>query len=231
MEIISKKEEAVLNWLKLNNESLYTILDIGANKGFYSESLLNILDNRIEVIYAFEPVKENYEQCLIKFNKNNKVKLFNKACSEKNGKIEFNQIISDNIAVEGLSSINYRKVFDNFKCIKIIVDTIVIDDFLTINSENDLFVKIDTEGHELEVMLGMVNLFKSNKIICLQFEYGDCMLEQQKNLNDIIHFINQFDNYDLCDFDIIKKIFITINSDNINDYINKSWENLYIIRK
>jgi hypothetical protein len=63
MGIISEKEESVLNWLKNNNES-YIILDIGANKGFYSESLFKILSDSIETIYAFEPVKKNYDECL-----------------------------------------------------------------------------------------------------------------------------------------------------------------------
>ena len=231
MEIISEKEELVLNWLKDQKNDKYLILDVGANKGFYSESLLNKLDGRIEKIYSFEPVKENYDECLVKFSGNDIIEVFNKACSDKNGEIDFYQIISDNIAAEGLSSINNREVFKNFKTVKIIVNTVVIDEFLDINTKNDLFVKIDTEGHELEVMLGMVNLFESNKILCLQFEYGDCMLEQNKDLNDVINFVNKFDGYQVCDFDMTNKSFFKIDETNIDNYISKSWENLYIIRK
>ena len=231
MEIISVKEQAVLNWLKNHDNGSYIILDVGANKGFYSESLLNILNDRIEFIYAFEPVQKNYNECLRKFNNNNKVNVFNKACSDKSGVIEFYEIVSNDVGLEGLSSVNFRKVFKNLKHNKINVETIVIDDFLNIDSENEMFVKIDTEGHELEVMLGMKKMFENNRFLCLQFEYGDCMLEQGKNLNDIISFLNETENYKLCDFSIEENKFIDIDESNISGYINKAWENLFIIRK
>lgn len=231
MEIISVKEQAVLNWLKNRNDDSYIILDIGANKGFYSESLLNVLNNKIEFIYAFEPVQKNYDECLRKFGDNDKVNVFNNACSNKSSVIEFYEIISSDVGLEGLSSINFRKVFKNLKYNKINVETIIIDDFLNFNSKSEIFVKIDTEGHELEVMLGMRKLFEDNRILCLQFEYGDCMLEQGKNLNDIILFLNEIKNYKLCDFNVDKSKFIDIDETNLVEYINKSWENLFILRK
>jgi FkbM family methyltransferase len=230
MGIISEKEESVLNWLKNNNES-YIILDIGANKGFYSESLFKILSDSIETIYAFEPVKKNYDECLKKFNNNNKIHIFNKACSDKSGVIEFYEITSKDVGIEGLSSINFRKVFNNLIHNKINVEAVVIDDFLNIDDDGEMFVKIDTEGHELEVMIGMRKMFESSKFKCLQFEYGDCMLEQGKNLNDILKFLDETKNYKLCDFSITDNEFIDIDENNVNDYINKSWENLFIIRK
>ena len=228
---ISKKEELVLDWLRNQENNKYIILDIGANKGFYSESLVDKLDDKIEKIYAFEPVKENYEQYLSKFVNNDKIEIFNKACSDKNEDVEFYQLISNDVGIEGLSSISYRDTFKNLNYNKIIVECVIIDEFLKIDSECDLFVKIDVEGHELEVMLGMIELFKSNKIACLQFEYGNCMLERNKNLNDIIVFLNKFNNYQLCDFNIVDEKFFNIDVTNIDKYINEPWNNLYIMRK
>ena len=56
------------------------------------------------------------------------------------------------------------------------------------------------------------------------------MIERGKNLQDIILFIDQFKNYKICDFDEITNEFVIINEENINNYINNPWSNLYIIR-
>ena len=52
-----------------------------------------------------------------------------------------------------------------------------------------------------------------------------------KDLNDVINFVNKFDGYQVCDFDMTNKSFFKIDESNIDNYISKSWENLYIIRK
>jgi hypothetical protein len=132
--------------------------------------------------------------------------------------------------VEGLSSLNRRGVFDNFQYEEIEVDLIVINDFINVPNKKQIFAKIDVEGFELEVLMGMSKFFISNQINAVQFEYGNCMIERGKNLQDIILFIDQFKNYKICDFDEITNEFVIINEENINNYINNPWSNLYIIR-
>ncbi len=227
MEI--NKEKLFLEWVYKNSNNNLVCLDIGSNKGFYSEMLIDVLRDKLEHLYCYEPVEKNYNVCIDKFENNEKVTLLMKACSNKNESKSFFQIIADNIGDEGLSSLNYRNVFKNYNCQKISVDCIVLNDFLQIDSEKDMFVKIDVEGHELEVLEGMSMFFKSGQVKYLQFEYGNCMLEQGKNLNDIIEWLSKFKEYKICDFTTLN--FIEIDNNNINNYINSAWCNLYIIKK
>jgi FkbM family methyltransferase len=230
MEIISNKEEIFLNKLFDSITEDIVCFDIGANKGFYSKSLLNNRRNKINKLYCFEPVKSNVDHCLGFFGDDEKVEIHQKGCFNEKKISKFFKVISTNIEVEGLSSLNRRGVFDNFQYEEIEVDLIVINDFINVPIEKQIFAKIDVEGFELEVLIGMSKFFISSQINSVQFEYGDCMLERGKNLEDIILFINQFKNYKVCDFNETTNEFLIIDKENIENYTNKSWSNLYIIR-
>lgn len=47
------------------------------------------------------------------------------------------------------------------------------------------FLKLDVEGHELEVFKGMSNLLKQGKVKAIQFEYGGCNIDARVFLKDI----------------------------------------------
>ena len=151
------------------------------------------------------------------------------ACSNEKKESKFYEIISNNLEYEGLSSLNFIPVFNSLNKKEIIVNCIILDDTLSLNLEDNVFAKIDVEGHELEVLEGLVSFFKNKQIFAIQFEYGDCILEQNKNLNDIISFLKPFNDYSVYDFNISKEL-IKIDDTNIDNYINASWSNLYIIR-
>jgi hypothetical protein len=130
---------------------------------------------------------------------------------------------------EGLSSLNFRPIFNLIRPIEITVNCIVLEDTLSFKSTDNVFAKIDVEGHELEVLEGMKSFFNSNQITAIQFEYGNCMLEKNKDLKDIISFLKPFTNYSVYEFTEGKEL-IKINDSNINNYISAAWSNLYIIR-
>ena len=230
MELISKTEESFLKWLGENIKTKIVCLDVGANKGFYGTGLLEQLDDKIKSLYCFEPVPSNFDHCTKKFNNNPKVKLYLNACSNEKKDLPFYQIISEDIGVEGLSSLNNRNVFNQLNKVEIIVSCVVLNDTLKIDVEDEIFAKIDVEGHELEVLEGMSKFFKNEQIKAIQFEYGNCILEQNKNLKDIENFLKEFNKYSIYDFTESLEL-IKIDNTNIENYINASWSNLYIIRK
>jgi FkbM family methyltransferase len=229
MELISKTEELFLQWLKENIKGDLICLDIGANKGFYSTGLLDVLNDKIETLYCFEPVESNFKHCLEKFNDNPKVKLYMNACSNEKKESKFYQVVSNILEYEGLSSLNFRPIFNSIQPIEITVNCIVLEDTLSFKSTDNVFAKIDVEGHELEVLEGMKSFFNANQITAIQFEYGNCMLEKNKDLKDIISFLKPFTNYSVYEFTEDKEL-IKINDSNINNYISAAWSNLYIIR-
>jgi hypothetical protein len=66
-----------------------------------------------------------------------------------------------------------------------------LEDTLSFKSTDNVFAKIDVEGHELEVLEGMKSFFNANQITAIQFEYGNCMLEKNKDLKSVQRAKNQ----------------------------------------
>jgi len=58
------------------------------------------------------------------------------------------------------------------------------------------FVKIDTEGYELNVLMGFEELLKNVKIV--QFEYGGTFLDNNINLRDVIFYLEKHGFYRFC---------------------------------
>lgn len=54
------------------------------------------------------------------------------------------------------------------------------------------FVKVDVEGHELEVFKGMTRLLTSRQVGIIQFEYGGCNIDARVLLKDIFAFFRDF---------------------------------------
>jgi len=70
---------------------------------------------------------------------------------------------------------------------RVFIDT--IDNYCIKKNINEIdFLKIDTEGHELEVLKGAINLLKEERIKIIQFEYGGCNIDARVFLKDIFEF-------------------------------------------
>jgi FkbM family methyltransferase len=53
-------------------------------------------------------------------------------------------------------------------------------------------LKIDVEGHEMDVLRGSVRMFAANRIDCVQFEFGGCNLDTKTSLQDFFYFFEPF---------------------------------------
>ena len=66
-----------------------------------------------------------------------------------------------------------------------------IDDFCV--SQNILkidFLKLDVEGHELNILLGAKNMLDSDKIKFIQFEFGGCNIDSRTYFKDFFTLLN-----------------------------------------
>jgi len=156
--IKQEKEILFLRDFKFN-----TSIDIGANVGTYTIEL----QKNSQKVLSFEPLKENisYLKHLIKDN----VKIYNYALSNKN-KFAYIYIPKINNDFDyALSTLNYKNInnFQNKKKVKIKLRKFDHLFFNIYSSEDIDFIKIDVEGHELEVLQGMNNFLKKNKPIFL----------------------------------------------------------------
>ena len=140
--------------LKYNNPVL---LDIGSNFGSYS--YLTLFNPELKV-YAFEPVPIVYESFLenIKLNDMPNINVFNYALSSSHGEAKIRIPKSNNI---GMSKISDRG--------DLVVELKTLDSHLNVIPECHL-IKIDVEGHELEVLKGSVQFFKERNPRYVQVE-------------------------------------------------------------
>jgi FkbM family methyltransferase len=156
----AKQEKEILF---LRDFEFKTSVDIGANVGTYTAEL----QKNSKKVICIEPLKENirYLKYLIKKN----VKIYNYALSNKK-KIEYIYIPKINFNFDyALATLNYKNItnFKEFKRVKIKLKKFDQLFFNTHKSKNIDFIKIDVEGHELEVLKGMNIFLKINKPIFL----------------------------------------------------------------
>jgi FkbM family methyltransferase len=179
------KEVSFINKF-INNPQL--VVDIGANKGLYS-SMVGIRYKDCE-IHLFEPSLTNFKLLLSKFNSYDNFHLNNKAVSNFNG----NSILHFDYDGSGLASLSKRRL-DHFNIDfskNENIECIIFDDYWKNILKNRIIdvVKIDVEGHELEVLLGMREAISSIRII--QFEFGGCNIDTRTYFQDFWYFFKSY---------------------------------------
>tara|TARA_R110000803_G_scaffold188348_1_gene250738 strand:- start:1857 stop:2555 length:699 start_codon:yes stop_codon:yes gene_type:complete len=226
---VSKKENFYLNTikesLKKEKESGFVFFDVGCNKGFYTQNLIDIFGQN-NTFHLFDASDRFLNISKGKFSGMDNIKLFNSAVSDSVGEIEFYELEDGDNDVEGMSSVNNRSVFKDYTSIKKVINSTTLDVFIEVNKVGDIdFIKIDTEGHELNVLKGMSKALSDKKIKFIQIEYGDCLLETGKNLNDIIDFLLKYE-YKL--FDESNGSLIEITKEISPSMVNRKWDNFLI---
>ena len=193
-------EEQIFKILKKNK--IKNCLDIGAHIGLFSTKLLEKKDLNI---IAFEPMKKPFLE-LKKIEKKEKVRFrcFNIALSNIKGEKEIfftnpsSQLSS--IAVN-LNQINFLKE-KKIKKQKILVDT--LDNFAKKNKylfkKKIDFIKIDTEGNDLKVLLGSKEIIKKHRPKFIQVEMNYHYLFSGENLWQFSKFLRDYDVYQIMPF-------------------------------
>ena len=178
--ILNNKEKDEVKFIKKNFTSNCNAIDIGANLGFYTSLFASL--SPLGKVFAFEPELKNFQ----KLKKNIKLNNFNNVNANKLGISNYSgegKLILTSEINEGGHFINNRGSKDKvFKSEKIFVDT--ADNYFAKSILFFQFVKIDVEGHELEVLQGMTNLLKNKvKFIIIetygQFQLVDDFLKQE----------------------------------------------------
>lgn len=161
---------------KILPESLDTVVDIGAHIGELYKSLVDC-NTDFYKYYMFEPNKNSYKQlCKIE---DKRISKFNFAISSENSTKEF--FLNPLEMTSSFSEIN--KSLFKFKLKKFLfkgspdikdkelVETKTLDNFEIEYAKNNL-LKIDTEGHELDVLKGSLNHLekKTFKFIVIEIQ-------------------------------------------------------------
>lgn len=159
------------------------LMDIGANQGDWTARACGIL-NRLRQpgqVYAFEPTASTYAHLTNRFAAEDRVRLNKIALSEWNGEADF-YVVGELAGTNSLHSV-HGAVAER-------VQTQRVDDFLALTGlEEVLFVKCDTEGHDLSVIRGAENSLRQGLIEVWQFEYNHRWVANHSLLKDVFDFI------------------------------------------
>lgn len=160
-----------------------TVFDIGANIGYYTLILADLVGERGKV-YAFEPDPENYRLLVknIEANKYNNIIPIQKAVSNKTEKIKL--FLSEEHK-------GNHKIYDSGEGRKSIeIEAITLDQFTKENKINPDIIKMDIEGSEPLAFLGMKNLLKHNKDIKIISEFFPHIIRKCRSSNPPEEFIS-----------------------------------------
>lgn len=147
--------------LKKNIKKGDTVIDIGANIGFYTKILSEIVGEKGK-IHAFEPDKTNYTRLLNYCSDLKNVILNNKAIGPKTEKLK--------IYTSKMLNVDHRtykpEEFDE----EIEIDAVNLDEYLLDKGKVD-FIKMDIQGFEMSAVKGMEQTLKNNHNIKLITEF------------------------------------------------------------
>ena len=173
-----KKEISILTNL-IENHKVNYFIDIGANCGIYSFQIASHFNNLN--ILAFEPNKEAFKKFSKTLEKNSEVfkniKIFNFGLSNEKSILKMRSMIKHGYPQTGGSVVHDGKIYNNVDIYD--ADFEVADEKIKITNSN-IAIKIDVEGHEFNVLLGLKKLLTNNNCI-LQIELFDENFEQSNN--------------------------------------------------
>ena len=184
---------------KLNKKKII-VIDIGANVGSYLDFIIKNFDYK--KIYAFEPSIKAYNQLKNKFNSKNII-LENIALSNKKVKRKFYEykLTSQSSFYKITSKKNPFKNLNDIYEIK----TLKLDEYLNLKEKKIDICKIDIQGEELNVLIGMQKYLKKKKIKLIKVEIT-IRNDYDNNKNqfvEIINFLKKY-NYNLVTISKIK---------------------------
>ena len=149
-----------------------TVVDVGANDGLYSTEVCSV--NKNTHVFAFEPHPETYKRLLLRSSGVKNMTPVNAACGSSVGQL----VLYDYAGSTGTEHASLHpgviEEIHKGQSDQHIVDVIDLDTFATDRSISLIhLLKIDAEGHELEVLKGASNLLRENRISAIHFEFNE----------------------------------------------------------
>ena len=205
--------EGLLMDLKIN-----TVIDVGSNKGQFI-LLIEKLYKNIQ-IYSFEPILELYEKQKKFFRNNENIKFFNSGLGayKSNKKLNITRKKDSSSVLEIKNSNLLGKKFEILEEREIQILTLdsALKDY---NLYNNILLKLDVQGYELEVLKGANKLLSKIKYIIIEIVDSE-FYHNQVIGSDILDYLTK-NNY---------KILKSCNEFNIKR-INYSQRDVLLVNK
>lgn len=178
-------ELRLMETLSSEDKDGLTVFDVGANRGDWSSAWLRL--TTLSNIYCFEVVKPVYEKLEKTLQNEGRVKCCHFGLSDGNFETEVAYLPNSDSG----SSLNVLPW--NQEMIRLPATLRKGEDYVREQGIREIFfLKIDTEGHEFQVLLGMRSLLEKNRIKCIQFEYGYTYIQNSVFLKDIYEMLRGY---------------------------------------
>lgn len=157
----------------------FTLLDVGANDGDYLQAALRVLGDRLRA-YSFEPQSVCFLRLQARFGSDPRIALKQAAVGSDAGVLE----LFCESEGETTASLHRDSISGSARSEKVQVTT--IDRMAKEEGLEQIdFLKIDTEGYEMDVLLGASSMIESGRISAIQFEFGDTFLHTRYHFADL----------------------------------------------
>lgn len=183
-------------FLKRKVDNVDTFFDVGSHLGTYTDFVRKIYPNCKS--FLFEPQSEIFKKIEQKYSNNKSINIFNLAISDTEQKRNLN--LNKHDLTSTFSDFNKKSSYLNFKA-KLFetdiekmshrvesVQTITLDKFIIENNIEKIdLLKIDTEGHELNVLNGLKKKIDIVNNILIEVHHRQLFLSY--NADDIHKFL------------------------------------------
>jgi len=187
-DVTDSGETAVIGKLQQLISPPYCIFDVGANQGQFFNLLISNIKSDQYGIHCFEPSAHTFGILSATVNNNPNVVLNNIGLGKETGEFE----LYYNAPGTGIASLTKRRLdhfnIDFSKSEQVRIET--LDNYCDENGITKIdLLKIDVEGHELDVLLsGSKKMFAQNAIKMVSFEFGGCNIDTRTFFQDFFYF-------------------------------------------
>lgn len=171
------------------------IFDVGANKGQYLAMTLKQIPSSVNAtIHCFEPQLDAFKKMEEVAAGHSNVKTNHFALGSSEGELT----LYKHTEQSEYSSLYQADYFQHN--IKLSTQELIkiktLDDYCNTNAIEAVdFLKIDVEGHELEVLKGAKSFIEKGKIKFIQFEFGMASIEARIFFKDFVLMLKDYDIY------------------------------------
>lgn len=188
-DVFSSGESAVFTKLKdsLDSTRELCVLDVGANKGQFLTLASKCLAGRRFTIHSFEPSRSAYEQLCENAREHRHAVLNNCGLGREPGELKlfYNAVGSELASLTKRRLDHYGIKMDLSETVKIST----VDDYCREHRiERIGLLKIDVEGHELDVLNGAEKMFQKSAIDLVTFEFGGTDIDTRTFFQDFFYF-------------------------------------------
>ncbi|WP_319960690.1 FkbM family methyltransferase [Methylomonas defluvii] len=162
------------------------VFDVGANVGDYSQMFVDMANKRKTKfsLHVFEPTMKCFFTLQERFGCMTNIVLNKKALSYQEGVLS----IYYDKEQSGLASLHKRNLtyYEIEMSESEKVEAVSAENYIHTNSVRHInFLKVDVEGHELQVLHGFGGYLSGDFIDFIQFEYGGANLDSHTSLMEI----------------------------------------------